>query len=137
MIRSVEDVKPLFDFILVREYKAGMTGGGIYIPDNASAENRQFEVCAVGPGKQLDNGEIRPMSLAVGDIVIFPAAPVFEVRIHTNTAGIKYVLMNEGSVVAKVGHVTIGQGAQLQDPDVERFVGDGELTAEPFIEQSS
>jgi chaperonin GroES len=47
------------------------TAGGIVLPDSAAEKPSQGEVLAVGPGKVLDNGEVRALDVKVGDKVIF------------------------------------------------------------------
>jgi chaperonin GroES len=41
------------------------------LPGSAKEKPSQGEVVAVGPGRLLDNGEVRPLDLKVGDKVIF------------------------------------------------------------------
>lgn len=47
------------------------TAGGIVLPDSAAEKPSQGEVLAVGPGKTLDNGDVRAPDLKVGDKVLF------------------------------------------------------------------
>jgi chaperonin GroES len=47
------------------------TAGGIVLPDSAAEKPSQGEVLAVGTGKVLDNGEVRPLDVKAGDKVIF------------------------------------------------------------------
>jgi len=47
------------------------TAGGIVLPDSAAEKPSRGEVLAVGSGKVLDNGEVRPLAVKVGDKVIF------------------------------------------------------------------
>jgi chaperonin GroES len=44
---------------------------GIVIPDSAAEKPDQGEVLAVGPGRKNDKGELSPMSVKVGDRVLF------------------------------------------------------------------
>ena len=54
--------------LLVEETK---TAGGIVLPGAAAEKPSRGEVVAVGPGKALENGEVRAMGVKVGDKVIF------------------------------------------------------------------
>jgi len=45
--------------------------GGIVLPDSATEKPSRGEVLAVGPGKALDNGDVRAPDVKVGDKVIF------------------------------------------------------------------
>ena len=47
------------------------TAGGIVLPDSATEKPAQGEVLAVGPGRLLDNGDVRPVDVKVGDTVVF------------------------------------------------------------------
>jgi chaperonin GroES len=47
------------------------TASGIIIPDNAAEKPDQGEIMAVGTGKVLDDGKVRPLEVKVGDRVLF------------------------------------------------------------------
>lgn len=65
-------IRPLQDRVVVRRIEAETTSsGGIVIPDSAAEKPQQGEVLAVGAGKKLDNGQVQPMDLKVGDQVVF------------------------------------------------------------------
>jgi len=65
-------IRPLHDRLVVRRLEEETTtAGGIVLPDSAAEKPSQGEVLAVGPGKVLDNGEVRALDVKVGDKVIF------------------------------------------------------------------
>jgi len=65
-------LKPLGDRIVVKPLDAEeKTSGGIVLPDSAKERPQTGEVIAVGPGKTLDNGNIAPMEVNVGDKVVY------------------------------------------------------------------
>ncbi len=66
-------LQPLEDRIVVRTAEAEETTvSGLVIPDTAKEKPQQGEVLAVGPGKRSEQtGEIIPLDLAVGDIVVY------------------------------------------------------------------
>ncbi|QSI76278.1 MULTISPECIES: co-chaperone GroES [Niveibacterium] len=65
-------IRPLHDRVIVKRIEAERTtASGIVIPDSAGEKPDQGEVVAVGPGKFLDNGEVRKVDLKVGDRVLF------------------------------------------------------------------
>ncbi len=66
-------VVPLYDRVVVKpiEEAAEKTPSGIIIPDTAKEKPSEGEVVAVGEGKLLDNGEIKPLKVKVGDKVIY------------------------------------------------------------------
>ncbi len=65
-------IRPLHDRVVVRRLEEeAKTAGGIVLPGSAAEKPSQGEVLAVGPGKALDNGEIRAPGVKVGDKVLF------------------------------------------------------------------
>jgi chaperonin GroES len=65
-------IRPLHDRVIVKRVEAERTtASGIVIPDSAGEKPDQGEVLAVGSGKILDDGKVRPMALKVGDRVLF------------------------------------------------------------------
>ena len=66
------NIRPLQDRVVVRREEEEMTSaGGIVLPGSATEKPSQGEVIAVGPGRLLDNGEVRPVDLKAGEKVIF------------------------------------------------------------------
>ncbi|KCV72757.1 chaperonin GroS [Fonticula alba] len=49
-----------------------VTPGGIYIPQSGKEVVREAVVVAAGPGGRSANGEVIPMSVAAGDVVVLP-----------------------------------------------------------------
>ena len=65
-------IKPLHDRIVVKRLEQEMTSaGGIIIPDSAKEKPMRGEIKAAGPGKTLDNGVLSPLSVSIGDKVLF------------------------------------------------------------------
>lgn len=65
-------IRPLNDRVVVRRSEEEQTSaGGIILTGSAKEKPNQGEVVAVGPGKSLDNGEVRPLGVSVGDTVVF------------------------------------------------------------------
>ncbi|MAY38399.1 MULTISPECIES: co-chaperone GroES [Spongiibacter] len=65
-------IRPLYDRVVVRRSEEEQTSaGGIVLPGSAKEKPNQGEVLAVGEGKLLENGELRPVGVNVGDRVIF------------------------------------------------------------------
>lgn len=65
-------IRPLYDRVVVRRKEEEETSaGGIVLPGTAKEKPNQGEVIAVGDGKLLDSGELRPVALKVGDQVLF------------------------------------------------------------------
>lgn len=65
-------LKPLDDRIVVRPRDAeATTASGLVIPDTAKEKPQQADVLAVGPGRRSETGEIIPMDVSNGDIVVY------------------------------------------------------------------
>jgi chaperonin GroES len=65
-------IRPLYDRVVVRRKEEEQkSAGGIVLPGSAKEKPNQGEVVAVGQGKVLDNGELRPLTVKVGDQVVF------------------------------------------------------------------
>ena len=66
------NIRPLHDRVVVRRLEEETTtAGGIVLPDSAAEKPSQGEVLAIGPGKTLDNGDVRPLDVKKGDKVLF------------------------------------------------------------------
>jgi chaperonin GroES len=65
-------IRPLYDRVVVRRKEEEQkSAGGIVLPGSAKEKPNQGEVVAIGQGKVLENGELRPLSVKVGDQVVF------------------------------------------------------------------
>ncbi|MBT5337721.1 co-chaperone GroES [Candidatus Falkowbacteria bacterium] len=66
-------LKPLNDHVIVKPTsQEEKTASGIILPDTLNKEKpEQGEVISIGPGKMLENGQRSPMSIQVGNKVIF------------------------------------------------------------------
>ncbi len=65
-------IRPLHDRVVVRrKEEEEKTAGGIVLPGSAKEKPNQGEVVAIGSGRVLDNGDVRPLDVKVGDVVVF------------------------------------------------------------------
>jgi chaperonin GroES len=65
-------IRPLHDRILVKRLEEERrTASGIVIPDTAAEKPDQGEVMAVGKGRILEDGKVRPLDVKVGDKILF------------------------------------------------------------------
>lgn len=65
-------VMPLGDRVLVKQDEEPQkTEGGIFLPDTTKEAPQWGTVVRIGPGKLLESGEIRPLTVKEGDKVIF------------------------------------------------------------------
>ena len=89
-------IRPLHDRVLVRRMEdETVSAGGILIPDNAKEKPSRGEILAVGNGKHLDNGDIRPLDVKVGDKVLFGKYSGSEVKVD----GEELLVMREDDIV--------------------------------------
>jgi len=65
-------IRPLHDRVIVRrEEEEAKTAVGILLPGSAQEKPNRGVVVAVGSGRVLDNGDVRPVDVKVGDKVVF------------------------------------------------------------------
>ncbi|WP_457567959.1 co-chaperone GroES [Desulfurobacterium sp.] len=92
-------LKPLYDRVVVKKVEMEQkTAGGIILPDTAKEESQIGEVVAVGEGKLLDNGEVRPLKVKAGDKVLYSKYAGNEVELD----GEKYLIIREEDILAIV-----------------------------------
>jgi chaperonin GroES len=70
--------------------------GGIVIPDSATEKPIKGEVVAIGKGKILENGDVRPLDVKVGDIILFGKYSGTEVSVD----GEELLVMREDDITA-------------------------------------
>lgn len=93
------NIRPLNDRVVVKRREEEKTSaGGIVIPDSAAEKPIRGEVVAVGGGKALDNGQVRPLDVKAGDTVLFGKYAGTEVKLD----GSDYVVMREDDIMAVI-----------------------------------
>ena len=91
-------IRPLQDRVIVqRVQEEERTKGGIIIPDTAKEKPQEGEVVAIGPGRYED-GKLVPMTVAVGDKVIYSKYGGTEVKVE----GDEYLVLTARDVLAKI-----------------------------------
>lgn len=90
-------LKPLHDHLAVKPISENeITKSGIVLPDTIDKEKpEKGEVVAVGNGKLLDNGQRAPMSVKIGDKVMFKKYSPDEIKID----GVEYLIISEGDIL--------------------------------------
>jgi len=92
-------LRPLHDRVVIRRLEEEQkTAGGIIIPDTAKEKPVQGEVVAVGNGKILEDGKVRPLDLKPGDRVLFAKYAGTEVKVE----GEELLVMREDDVMAVI-----------------------------------
>ncbi len=90
-------VKPLADRVLVEAAPAEeTTKGGIIIPDTAKEKPQRGKVIAVGSGRVADDGKVTPLSVKVGDEVLYGKYSGTELSLE----GSDYLIMRESDIYA-------------------------------------
>jgi chaperonin GroES len=85
--------EPLGDRVVVKpKPREEKTKGGVILPDTASKERpMQGEVIAVGPGRHTDDGKLIPISVEVGQQVLFAKYAGTEFKIDDE----EYLILQE------------------------------------------
>jgi chaperonin GroES len=92
-------IRPLHDRVMVKRLEEERTSpGGIVIPDTAAEKPVQGKVIAVGKGKILEDGKVRPLDVKVGDKILFGKYSGTEVKVD----GEELVVMREEDVMAVI-----------------------------------
>jgi chaperonin GroES len=92
-------IRPLHDRVIVKRLEEERTSpGGIVIPDTAAEKPVQGKIIAVGNGKILEDGKIRPLDIKVGDKILFGKYSGTEVKVD----GEELVVMREEDVMAVI-----------------------------------
>jgi chaperonin GroES len=93
-------IRPLHDRVIVKRVEEETTtAGGIVLPGSAAEKPSQGVVLAVGNGKLLDNGDVRPLDVKVGDKVLFGKYAGNEVKVD----GEELIVMREEDIMGVLG----------------------------------
>ena len=94
------NIKPLDDRVVIKPAKEDeITKGGIVLPDTVDKERpEKGEVMAVGEGKLLENGQRAPLSVKVGDVVMFKKYSPDEVKVDD----VEYLVISESDILAVI-----------------------------------
>ena len=85
----------MFDRVVIKPDDAEEKVGSLYIPGNAQETPQKGEVVAVGPGAHTETGTLVPMSVGVGDRVVYSKYAGSEIKID----GEKYVIVEEENIL--------------------------------------
>ena len=92
-------IRPLYDRVVVRRLPEELkTAGGIVIPDSAAEKPMQGEIVALGAGKPLENGDVRALTVKLGEKVLFGKYSGTEVKLN----GEELVVMREEDIMGVI-----------------------------------
>ena len=94
----MSNIKPLSNHVFIEPVgDETKTESGIVIPDTADKEKpMKGKVVAVGEGKRDENGKLIPMSVKVGDVVLFKKYGPDEIEVD----GKEYLVGDEDDILA-------------------------------------
>jgi len=99
------NLKPLFDNVVVEHVEQDeKTSGGIFLPDTAKEKPQEGIIRAVGPGRLTEKGATIPMTVKVGDRVVYRKYSGSEMKID----GTEYLFIPEKDILAIVDKVPAG-----------------------------
>src|SRR4051812_11424889 len=94
--KTAKNIRPTDDRVLIKALEAeDKTSGGILLPDAAKEKPQRGKVVAVGPGKLLDSGERAPLSVKVGNTVIYGKYAGTEIKLE----GDEHTIMRENEIL--------------------------------------
>ena len=92
-------IRPLHDRIIMKRIpEEEKTKGAIIIPDTAKEKPVEGLVIAVGNGKVLENGKVRPLDIKPGDRVLFSKYAGNEIKI----GGEEHLMLREDDILGVV-----------------------------------
>lgn len=93
-------IRPLHDRLIVKRLnEEEKTKGGIIIPDTAKEKPLEGTVIAVGNGRIMEDGKVRPMDVKAGDKILFGKYAGTEMKID----GVEHLILREDDVLAVLG----------------------------------
>jgi len=92
-------IRPLQDRLIVKRVaEENKTKGGIIIPDTAKEKPLEGKVVAVGNGKILEDGKVRPLDVKKGDKILFSKYAGTEIKVD----GEELLMMREEDILGIV-----------------------------------
>jgi chaperonin GroES len=90
-------IRPLHDRVLIQRLEEEeKTAGGIIIPDTAKEKPTKGKIVAVGKGARNERGEIIPLDVKNGDIVLFAKWGGQEIKLD----GKEFLILKESDIIA-------------------------------------
>ena len=87
--------QPLLDRLIVRKLEQYESDGGVIIPEKVQDKSDRGVVVAVGPGRKSADGSVIPMTVKVGDRVIFDKVANQTITLNDK----QYLVLYEAEVI--------------------------------------
>ena len=92
-------LKPLHNRLLVERLESDeTTSSGLIIPDTAKEKPQQGKVISVGPGMRDKDGNLVPMEVSAGDLVLFGKFGGTDVTLE----GKEYMILKDEDILGVV-----------------------------------
>src|SRR3569623_2659842 len=109
------NLRPLHDRVIVKRIdQETKTASGIVLPEAAAEKPDQGEVLAIGNGKILEDGKVRPLDVKVGDRVLFGKYSGQAVKVE----GEELLVMREEDIMAIVQKYSLPHDSAIQTYDL-------------------
>jgi chaperonin GroES len=96
----MKKLRPLHDRIIVKRIeKKAKSAGGIYIPDSAKEKPLEGKIIAIGQGRTDSKGKLIPLTVKIGNVVLFTSYAGTEVTLD----GEDYLIIREDDILAVAG----------------------------------
>ncbi len=92
-------ISPLYDRVLVKRLEGEeKTAGGIIIPDTAKEKTQFGEIVSTGPGRLDKEGKVKPLTVKVGDKILFGKYSGTEIKFDSQ----EYLIIKEDEVLGVI-----------------------------------
>lgn len=91
-------LRPLGNRVLAQRLEAEETKGGIILPDSAKKKQETAKVVSVGPGKRDKDGNLMPVPVKEGDVILMDKYSGQEVTLSDE----EYVIVRGEDIIAIV-----------------------------------
>jgi len=99
-VKKEANIKPLFNNVLIRPLEAEeVTSGGIYLPETAKEKPQIGLVMAIGDGEITPKGEKKPVTVKVGQRVMYKKWGGNEIKVGNE----EWTIVEEKDILAVVG----------------------------------
>jgi chaperonin GroES len=115
------NIKPLNDKVLIERLESSAkTPGGILLPDSAKEKPTEGRVVAAGDGAWNDQGQRVPLSVKVGDRILFSTYAGTTIK----EMGKEYLILDESEILAVVDEKPFsGAAAEKSSKPVPKKAG--------------